>query len=459
MAHTIHVENGLPISVEQARDILQQESNSFGLYFDLDRILEYELHHKLKAKHHLDIFSKVVGGGITPTQYEKVRVWFSEYFAVPDRLMVDKSGKIAFSAPVRENLLKANIDEDAKDFILNYNAYMLSAKRVSSLKQYLTLPQCYEVSEQGHRMLVAHPRWSILSTSRLAASEPSIQNIARDMKDIICSPKGWLMVRADSGQIEPRITYSHFINDHVVRDLITLYNDAYFGMLHYCLLDEEIYKNREKYRVAAPGETGNEPMVIYANEIAEDMKVGRKSLKVLSLAATYGSALEGQDPFLSKRYMDRIVNHPDRIAWEAEVTEQVRRGNEVFYSVFGSKIEPEENERYQRGTRSWMPHVIRCGINNPIQTTASDLMIHSVAKARDILSKSKGSHIAFYKHDEGAFYIHESERYLLEELSGITAYNVYENGRPWIQIGADVVEGQIRDSAIPSVLDWSDTAC
>ena len=40
MALDIRVEDGLPITVEQARDFIQNESNTFGLYFDLDRILE-----------------------------------------------------------------------------------------------------------------------------------------------------------------------------------------------------------------------------------------------------------------------------------------------------------------------------------------------------------------------------------------------------------------------------------
>ena len=459
MALDIRVEDGLPITVEQARDFIQNESNTFGLYFDLDRILEYELLHKKKAKYHLGIFTKMVGGDIRPTQYEKVRVWFQEYFGIPDRLMLNKAHQIAFDAPVRQNLLQANIDEEAKEFIRNYNLYTLSNKRVSYLKQYLQLPLCYELSTEGHRMVVAHPQWEILSTSRLAANSPSLQNIARDMSDIICCPKGWILVRADSGQIEPRITYSHYINDPIIRDLIILYNDAYFGQLHYCQLPEDVYQNRNNLRVSKPGESGNDPNVIYAKEVADEFKEGREALKVLSLAATYGSGLTGQDPVLAKRYIDRIVNHPDRKRWEAEVTAQVERGVEVFYSVFGSKITPDETDRYKKYMSTWTSHVVRCGINNPIQTTASDLMIHSVNRAREILSKARGSHVAFYKHDEGAFYIHESEKSLVSELEGITAYNVTENGRPWIPIGSEVEFGQLRNNNVPSVLEWSEEAC
>lgn len=67
-------------------------------------------------------------------------------------------------------------------------------------------------------------------------------------------------------------------------------------------------------------------------------------------------------------------------------------------------------------------------------------------------SKAKKSHIAFYKHDEGAFYIHESELGLVDELRDITAYNVTENGRKWIPIHAELEEGQLENTAVPTVM-------
>lgn len=455
MALNIRVEDGLPITVEQARTILQAETDSFGLFLDLDRILEYELEYIQQRDLYLSKCQQYFGYSMKPSQREKVRQWFQEYFNIPERLFYNKANKIAFDKFVQQNLMDADIHEDAKAFLQTYKSWNAASYRVSYLKQYLILPISYAVSTEGHRMLVAHPKWDILSTSRLAANNPSLQNIARDMKDIICCPEGWELVRADSGQIEPRITYSHYIDDPVVRDLIVLYNDAYYGILHYCQLPEDVYQRRDEYRVANPGEVGNDPAVIYAKEITDDMKAGRKGLKVLALAANYGSALAGADPVLAKRYTDRIVNHPSRKNWEIDVTRQVRRGVETFYSVFGSVITPEETDRYRRGTPQWEPHVIRCGINNPIQTTASDLMVCSVNEAQKILSKANNSHIAYYKHDEGAFYVHSSDKSIVDELSGITAYQVTENGKPWINIDSEIEIGQLRNPDVESVLDWS----
>lgn len=455
MALDIVVEKGLPITVEQARTIIQNETNRFGLFLDLDRLIEYDLEFSLSRDKLERQIQKYTGTAFRPSQREKVKFWFQSYFEVPERMMLNKANKVAFDKDVQKNLLDSNITQDAKDFIMLYQQWGAMSYRANYLKQYLSLPVSYAYSSEGHRMVVANPAWVILSTSRIAANTPSIQNIARDLKDIICCPDGWTLMRADSGQIEPRITYSHYINDPIVRDLIILYNDAYYGMLHYCMLPDEIYNNLGMYRVAVPGEANTgAPNVIYANEITDKMKDGRKELKVLALAATYGSALAGRDPELSRRYTERIVNHPDRLRWESEVTMQVRRGVEEFHSVFGSTIRPEETERYKRGTRSWNEHVIRCGINNPIQTTASDLMVCSVNAAHTILSRAPKSHIAYYKHDEGAFYVHNSEKEIIEELSHVTAYNVIENGKKWINIDSEVEFGQLRVDGVPSVLKW-----
>lgn len=459
MAINIRVEDGLPLSVDQACTILQNETDNFGLFIDLDRCIEYQLEFELKREKILERFhsygAKMDGDELMPTQVAKIRDWFKNEFDVPEHLFYNKANKVSFDKDIRASLLNANIPEEAKEFLRILNEYNYYNYRIqNTLGQYFRMPISYCVSNLGHRMAVCNPKWGILSTGRLAASSPSLQNIARDMGDIICCPKGWSLVRCDSGQIEPRITYSHYVQDPLIPGLIMLYDDAYYGMLHYCKLPEQVFNNRFNYRVAKPGETGNDPMVIYPMEITDEMKDGRKELKVLALAANYGSGLAGHDSTLSQRYIERIVNNPTRKEWEAEVKTAVNRGVGSFKSVFGTVITPEQTQTYRPGTPSWIPHVVRCGINNPIQATASDLMICSVYEASKILSKAKMSHIAYYKHDEGAFYIHDSEKELIEELKDVTAYNVTENGRPWLPIHAELEAGQSKPSSVPSVLDW-----
>lgn len=451
MALNIKVENGLTISAEQARVILQSEVDKFGLFIDLDRIIEYDLFFRLKRDECYAQYKEFVKEDIRPSQTKLLREWFEDSFDIPERLFY-KGNKLSFDGDIKKNLLSANISEDAKQFLEIHNTWSYYNYRRNYLKQYFKLPISYGVSDKGHRMLVADPQWEIATTSRLLANSPSLQNIARDMKDIICTPEHYKLIRCDSGQIDPRVTYSRYIYDPVIRDLILLYNDAYYGVLHYCQLPEDVYLHLDEYRVSKPGEIGTDPHVIYAHEITDVMVEGRKELKVLALAANYGSNLAGRDPVLSKRYTDRIVNHPSRKEWEARVIQQVNRGEEVFYSAFGSKIIPEETDKYHRGTPAWKPHVVRCGINNPIQTTSSDLMVCSVAEANRIISSVEKSHIAYYKHDEGAFYVHESELDILDDLKSITAYNVTENGEPWIPIYAEIEMGQLVNDSVPTVL-------
>lgn len=456
MAINIRVEDGLPISVEQAQNILQSESDRFGLFIDMDRCIEYELYFRQHRDSLTEELGKFCNNKFTPSQRGEVRDWFMSAFDIPERLMRNKANKIAFDKFVIANLMDANISEDAKNYLKLYQEWNYYAYRVNYLKQYMSLPISFAVSTEGHRMVRANPKWVILSTSRLAAQNPSLQNIARDMSDLVCCPEGWELYRCDSGQIEPRITYSHYVKDQMLRDLIILYNDAYYGTLHYCTLSEEVYQNRDMYVVEGDEHESDYDAehIIHKKEITDEMKEGRKELKVIALAATYGSALAGRDPVLSKRYVERIVNHPDRKRWETEVQAQVARGNEVFYSVFGSKIVPDDTAQYTRGTKSWDAHIVRCGINNPIQATASDLMVCSVNEAYKILQNCEKSHIAYYKHDEGAFYIHDSEKEIIDVLKDVTAYNVTENGQPWIPIHAELEIGQKRCTGVPSVLDW-----
>lgn len=450
----IKLEDGLPITVSQARTILEEHTNKFGVFIDLDRLLEHELRYTQLRNEPLKIF-KEYAPDLTPTQYAKVRTFVMDTWNVPERLFYNNVGKIAMDADIRERLLCADIHEDAKRFIKAVNDYLKNNYMINYLNQYITLPICNSLSDKGHRMVIAKPEWSILTTSRISAKEPSIQNIARELKDIICCPEGWKLIRADSGQIEPRITYSHYIKDRFIRELIILYNDAYYGLLHYCSLPEYIYEKRDKCFVDGVSEgTPVDPnLVIKKLEITDEIKAKRKSLKVLALAANYGSGLAGADQELAARYTDRIVNNPARKEWELRVKSDVNNGAETFHSAFGTPITPEETAKYSRYTQAWNKHMIRCGINNPIQTTASDLMVCSVNKANEILSKTKYSYIAYYKHDEGAFYIHESEKSVIDELSEVTAYQVYENGRPWIPIYSEVEEGQLLPEK-DTVLDW-----
>ena len=348
----------------------------------------------------------------------------TERFNVPTYKLTDKGNKLSVGKEILTNLLRdEDLSQDALEFIKMTKDLKAWSYMVSYFEQFLSLPISKVETFENHRMLVAHPEWSILNTSRIAASEPSVQNINRDVSDIYSCPKGYGMVFSDSGQIEPRITYSEYIRDPLIFELIKAYDDAYFGLLHFIKLDP----NEEAVLRADLSK-------LKTHEITDDLKAQRKTLKVLGLAGNYGSAnLASVDPLLGPLYTRKVVEHPARKALEVNVRNNVRAGQEVFYGAFGTPVTPGETEKYAKGSSGWFEHLVRCGINNPIQTTASELMMFSIYNAKQVLTRD--CHIGYYKHDEGLFYVPEDMvEELAPKLQGCMSYQV----EGWLPIGSDL---------------------
>lgn len=235
------------------------------------------------------------------------------------------------------------------------------------------------------------------------------------------------MVFSDSGQIEPRITYSAYIRDDLIVRLITLYDDAYYGLLHFIQMSAE-----EERQSRADLDS------IQIHEVTDAMKEKRQRLKTLGLAGNYGSSnLASIDAELGPLYEEKIVGHPARKALESRVTEAVRGGATCFHGYFGTPVYPDNTPKYHRGGNGWAGHMVRCGINNPIQTTAAELMCISVANAKKILGPR--DHIGSYKHDEGLFYVREEHvTEMAPKLQECLAYAVDQ----WIPIGSDLHIGR-----------------
>lgn len=437
MAIAIH-ELKQPYSIDETIQYLQEQTDNFGLFFDLDRLLEYEVHFRLQSEK----LRKEVMKGLGFPKFKLTDnniIPILTKLGIPDYKFTNKYDETSFDKNVRAQIIAdESIDQELRNIVEAYHKYKAVKYMISYIPQYTSLPLCNMESYNGHRMVVAHPTWNKLRTFRIAAADPSLQNIPRFMKDIITSPNGWRLYRCDSGQIEPRITYSWQVPDKLIASIITTYNDAYAGLLHYAnLTDEEDAVLRKDFSK------------FVKMELNDDFKSMRQDLKVLALSANYGSKNLRVDPALAEKYNRRIVNHPLRLQFEAEVKEQVARGVESFKTAFGNIIEVEETAKYKRGTKAWKGHVERCGMNNGIQGTASELMLFSVNESKKIINEHPETHIAFYKHDEGAFYVKDDEyKEVTSKLFGITAYNV--DG--WIPIDCEAEEGQLKSEEVPSVL-------
>lgn len=432
------------ISPHDVQKILTHHTQTGGVFIDIEECCSIycDATFYLTTKMQPELY-KLAG---TPIEYTKRNVMpniLINRFGIPTSLL-QRNKKLSTDKRVLNPLLSnPNISDDAKRFIQYYQACTKLLRLRSSLEKFMEAPLSKVLSVDGHRMSLIRTTWHVLSTSRLATSSPSLQNIAKVLANIITYPENMILLYADSGQIEPRITYSHYIRDELIKHLICAYNDAYYGLLHYCMLsDEDLQKAMDNVSSVKP------------HEITDDMIANRDMLKKLTLSANYGSKMRYEDNDLAKLYMKRIVNHPKRLQLIASITNYVENGGDRFKSAFGTIIIPEETDKYKKTDNSWKDHLIRCGINNPIQTTASDLMCESVYTANKILKESahQYSKIAYYKHDEAVFYLMEQDRNLMKDLQEVTAYQV----KDWIPIYSDVHVGRKKGKTIEEIVNDMD---
>lgn len=441
MAITIN-EMVLPITPVQARDYLQRQTDSFGVFFDVDRCYELAAILQLENK---DITKQLrrmsMNPSLVPDDKLTIMQTLIDMGVNKTEFYPGKSRDPQLNAKVFATIKQNNVyDEEVLKFIELYSTYTSNKRNKGNILNYALLPNSASLTKQKHRMSRGCPTWQLLRTSRIAAKDPGIQGIPRSMGDIITEPPGYTLYRADSGQIEPRINFSTYLRDELIMNLIIYYNDAYYGILNFCTMsDEEEKKYREDFK------TNFKPI-----EITDKIKDMRQSIKRLTNAGSYGSSNLGDIiPSLAKAYELKVVKHPKRLELERKVTQDVERGVTTFYGMFGTPVTPEETERYKKGESGWTDHVIRCGINNPVQTTASELMMFSINEVMKILQEAKDSHVCFYKHDEACFYVSDEDvaNGIGDRLAQVTAYNV----KGWIPIESDLLVG-VKPGEYPSYL-------
>lgn len=433
MAIDIHTRD-LPITPDEARNIIQSNTDNFGVFIDMDRCFELSALLQLDMSDCTVKARRVANNPMLYLGRKDECIAALEHLGVPHSTFIDmKTGKTSLTATIRKSIIDGvTYSGEAKELCRLINIYNSAKRNRGNVENFaLRSPLSLALSKDKHRMVIARPTWSVLNTGRIAASDPGIQGIPRSMSDIICEPEGYTLIRADSGQIEPRINFSTFLHDELIANLITKYDDAYYGLLHYCILKPDREKElRDNF------EANFKPL-----NLTDEVKEMRQTLKTLSLAGAYGSSnLEKVNQNLASVFDARIVHHPARLTLEQSVRDRVRNGETTFYGYFGTPVTPDETEKYSKGGSGWFEHVVRCGINNPVQTTASELMMFSVDRARDILARAKDSHICFYKHDEACFYVSDEDMAngIGDELKEVTAYNV--DG--WIPIHSEVIVGK-----------------
>lgn len=422
-----------PPSTQKCAEILRVHTDSFGIPLDFDRLTEYYAYYTSGAAKCRKLVGKYIGhDGFGEVKDSDIVGWLQRtgsHVAFPRTA----TGKISLSS---ESIQAATATGTvSKEVCAILKLYDQSKSMLKAISQFSTiLDSCPELDSRrtydGHRMIVVHPKWVPQNTGRLGMQDPGLMNIKKDLSDIETVPEGYVYITTDSGQIEPRIIQSAFLRDPLLKKCTMLYNDAYYGYVHYCtvLTDEQ----------RRSGNLDIKPM-----EITDALKEKRKKFKTYGNAVMYGSTSNDEGDSDKDAFIKCIGGHINRKKWQSSVEQQIENGVRIFQSVFGTSIDitagPSDDSYEDKQSNAYFSHLVRCAINNPIQATAADLMRFSVQAANELLLRtSDKSHILRYTHDSGTFAVHEDDYdKIAEQLKDITAYEVDD----WIPIYAEPVEG------------------
>lgn len=403
-------------TVEQTIQVLNANLDIRPIYIDYDKLLMniFALSDIIEKKiKEFESLSGQSGCDKNAMYYYLQSAHISQYFTVTDK------GEISLSADsLNAAKNSGRLNERDLAVVETYTTVSKSMKARSGLVPFLQNPISADMSCDGHRMLEVRPEWSRQNTGRVAMSKPAIQNMNRELQELITVPRGFKLLHTDSGQVEPRITYSAFVADPQIKALIELYNDAYFGLFHYCTMDQSYVDS---------GTTNFVKM-----EITDQMKDGRQKIKRYGNAVMYGSKKEEDNVKIAM--IKRIGNHPLRLDLIRHIKAQLTKGNTIFNTYFGTPIDISKSPKLIDIGDYGQDEMVKLAINNPIQGTAADLMRYSVMQANRLIMSQKKSSIVCYVHDAGMFCVAEDEwDNIGKELGDIVSYKVDD----WIPVYAD----------------------
>lgn len=420
----IHIDKNTYIPrVDETLGTLRMHNSLQPIFVDFDKIMMLLGHLQLLLKDTTPALYEYIGKPAKVDVSGNMKMWLMQHEDVSG-FEVTKEGISLEKNSVQQAMDSNTLSPLAIELLELYQKISGLIKVRGSLVSLLQNPISDAPSCDGHRMLIVKPEWAPQNTGRVAMRNPAVQNLPRVVQEIITVPKGFVLLHTDSGQIEPRVVYSAYIPDPQIQALINMYNDAYFGVLHYVQMD---------YGYIASGTTSFTPM-----EITDEMKDGRKRLKTFNNGVMYGSTSNPTGDRVKAALIDRIGGHPMRKAWIERIKRDISMGKTVVQTAFGTPIDVGNSAKLTAGgmrAGSVEEEMVRLMINNPIQGTAADMMRVSVYEAnRIMMNKARKSFIKCYIHDAGVFAIHEDDYDAVsDELATIVSYHV--DG--WIPINAE----------------------
>lgn len=420
-------------TVKETVGILQRHVNDFGVPLDFDRMQEYIAYFTLKRNALLRRIIHYTGSTKTVDKYKDGDMidFLTKADAVRHLKKTPKGSYSLNDESIKLAIASGCLTEEIQKLLEMYSKAKSYGTIIGPFTKIIeNNPVVNLETFDNHRMLLVQPIAVEQNTGRIGYQEPAITNFSRVVQDILTVPKGWVLCQADSGQIDPRISQSFYIKDKQLIKCTMMYNDAYYGYLHYCtFLTDEQRKS---------GTLDLQPI-----EITDEMKEKRQKYKTFGNAVMYGSTDNKEGDVDKANFIRYIGNHPARLKKQHEAEKAVLNGQTVYYTAFGNPIDimagPSAKEDMQYDEDERFKRRVNRAINSPIQGTAADLFRYSVSKADKLLMrKAPNSRILAYVHDSGKFMIHEDEYdTVIDDIKEIVSYQVED----WIPIYGDYEEG------------------
>lgn len=415
-------------SVDETLGTLRMHNNMLPMFIDFDKLMMNLNYIQLLIPKVSGPLFQEIGRPPKVSAADNMKAWLINHNMTAG-FDSTKTGISLEKSSVDSAIESGKLTQEAIDLLRVYQKYSEYTKIRSTLIGLLQNPISNAPSCDGHRMLIIKPTWHPQNTGRVAMRDPAVQNFQHQLQELLTVPEGYIKLHTDSGQIEPRLTYSYYIPDKQIQALINLYNDAYYGLLHYCTMAQNIVDS---------GTLRFSPM-----EITPELKDMRQLIKRYGNGVMYGSKSNPTGDPIKAAMIKRIGEHPLRQQLIDGYAQQIRMGQTVFKTALGTPIDTGNSKKLDDGyssAGSIEEGKLRLAINNPIQGTAADLMRLSVAEANRILmNKAKKSVIVAYMHDAGVFAVHEDEFSNLEkELGDIVSYQV----EGWLPIYAEPDTGR-----------------
>lgn len=396
-----------------------------------------------------------------PNSPAKMKEVIIDRYGVPEEQLYNYQGKVSTGSDVLNNLS----GKYKNKFIRTLIEYRKQNAIVTNLQQFIPYidgaPR--ELNNEGDEIISLHTLYSKLNTNRFQTINPSFQSLSREESDIITAPEGYVVLQADSGQIEPRLYYSWTVKDPMMDWLIEKYGDVYYAIADYCLRDNISLSEDNMFQIgtitrlerdafktltnAGAYGAGKKRIKNKASEIVfqqferenrEDAKILRQIMKYKTAlerptlpphirndynekylkAVAILEALNQRINLLYDRFQERVIQHPQRVAFLQREEAKIYGNNRTLKTVFGDEI-------LVYGNRSYL---LNCAINNPLQGAVARLSSLSTVMAFQYVEKNNLEGKVIYslnKHDQDVYVVKaDIVEKVAPYLTSLRAYNI-----------------------------------